>query len=136
MADWSHLEDRLDIRELYSRYGVAIDDHNADEWVNCFTEDGSFESGRFGKHVGTEGLRKFTKLYRESLGGASVLHVITNVHFKIEGDAGVGTCYLTYYHCKEGKIQQAAVGRYKDTLRKVDGRWYFASRQVTLEGHH
>jgi len=28
------------------------------------------------------------------------------------------------------------VGRYKDTLRKVSGRWHFASRLVTLDGHH
>ena len=83
MADLVNLQDRLDIDELYSRYAITIDDNQADEWVACFTEDGSFESGRFGKHVGKEGLKKFTKLYRESLGGASVMHVITNVYFKI-----------------------------------------------------
>lgn len=136
MPDLVNLQDRLDIHELYARYAVAIDNHEADDWVACFTSDGSFESGRFGKHVGRDGLARFTKLYRESLGGASVLHIITNVYFKIEGEAGTGTCCLTYYHCKEGKIQQEAVGRYMDTLRKVDGRWFFASRKVTLDGHH
>jgi len=136
MVDVNVLQDRLDVKELYSRYALTIDDNEADAWVDCFTEDGTFESGRFGKHTGKDGLKKFTKLYRESLGGAKVMHVITNVHFKLEGDAGAGTCYLIYYHCKEGKIQQAAVGRYRDTLRKVNGRWYFASRQVSLDGHH
>ena len=136
MVDVNLLQDRLDVEELYSRYAAAIDNNQADEWVSCFTEDGSFESARFGKHLGREGLKKFTKLYRESLGGAGVLHVITNVYFKLEGDGGAGGCYLVYYHCKEGKIQQAAVGRYKDTLRKVNGRWHFASRLVTLDGHY
>lgn len=136
MVDVNVLQDRLDVKELYSRYALTIDNNEADAWVDCFTEDGTFVSTRFGTHKGKEGLRRFTKLYRESLGGAEVLHVITNVHFKLEGDAGAGTCYLTYYHCKGGKIQQSAVGRYKDTLRKVNGRWYFASRSVSLEGHH
>ena len=136
MVDVNVLQDRLDVKELYSRYAWTIDNNESDAWVDCFTEDGTFESSRFGKHTGKEGLKKFTKLYRESLGGAQVLHVITNVHFKLEGDGGAGRCYLIYYHCKEGKIQQSAIGRYKDTLRKVNGRWYFASRQVSLDGHH
>ncbi len=136
MADAGNLQDRLDIHELYARYAATIDNGEYEDWLSCFTEDGVFESTRFGKHVGREGLRKFTKIYRESLGGAQVLHAITNVYFKIEGDAGAGSCYLLYYHCKDGKIQQAAVGRYKDTLRKVDGRWLFASRKVSLDGHH
>jgi hypothetical protein len=136
MTDENALRDRLDVRELYSRHAIAIDNHQADAWVACFTEDGIFESGLLGKHVGAEGLKKFTKLYRESLGGAQVLHIISNVHFQLEGEAGVGSCYLTYYHCKEGRIQQAAVGRYRDTLRKVDGRWFFASRALSLDGHH
>ncbi len=135
MADLGNLQDRLDVHELYARYAAAIDNGDYDDWLKCFTEDGVFESTRFGRHAGQEGLRKFTKIYRESLGGAQVLHVITNVYFKLEGDGGAGSCYLAYYHCKEGRIQQAAVGRYKDTLRKVDGRWFFASRKVSLDGH-
>jgi uncharacterized protein (TIGR02246 family) len=136
MADLASVEDRLDIHELYVRYAQAIDDGEYDNWLACFTEDGVFESGRFGRHQGQEGLRKFTRIYRDSLGGASVLHVITNVLFKIEGDGAAGSCYLAYYHCKDGKIQQAAAGRYKDSLRKVNGRWLFASRKVSLDGHH
>ncbi|HKN00146.1 MAG TPA: nuclear transport factor 2 family protein [Candidatus Binataceae bacterium] len=130
------VEDRLDIHDLYARYASAIDNAEYDDWLACFTEDGVFESSRFGKHSGQEGLRKFTRIYRDSLGGAQVLHVITNVHFKIEAEAGMGSCYLVYYHCKDGRVQQAAAGRYKDTLRKVNGQWHFASRKVSLDGHH
>ncbi len=135
MAEPGNLQDRLDVHELYARYAAANDNGDYDDWLQCFTEDGVFESTRFGRHAGQEGLRKFTRIYRESLGGAQVLHVITNVYFKLEGDAGAGSCYLAYYHCKEGRIQQSAVGRYKDSLRKVNGRWCFASRKVSLDGH-
>ena len=130
------VEDRLDIHELYARYANSIDDGSYDEWLDCFTDDGVFESSRFGKHIGREGLQKFTRIYRDSLGGAQVRHVVTNVIFKLEGNAGAGGCYLIYYHCKDGHVQQASVGYYRDTLRKVGGRWRFASRKVSLDGHH
>ena len=72
-------EDREEIHELYARYGMTIDNGQFDDWVDCFTEDGVFESQRFGRHSGVQGLRRFTAIYRESLGGAQVRHVITNV---------------------------------------------------------
>ncbi len=129
------LEDREQIRELYARYAMAIDTSDYDAWVDCFTEDGVFESTRFGRHAGAQGLRRFTAIYRESLGGAQVRHVITNETFQIEGDRGTGACYLVYYHCKDGRVQQTAVGHYRDRLRKAGGKWRFESRQVALDGH-
>ena len=38
------VEDREQIRELYARYAFYIDSSKFEEWVNCFTEDGIFES--------------------------------------------------------------------------------------------
>jgi len=42
-------------------------------------------------------------MYKESLGGAKVLHVVANPAFDLDGDRGSGTSYLLYYHCKDGK---------------------------------
>jgi uncharacterized protein (TIGR02246 family) len=128
-------EDREEIRDLYARYAATIDDGDYDAWLECFTDDGVFESSRFGRHSGRDGLRRFTQIYRDSLGGAQVRHVCTNLLFRIEGDAATGSCYLIYYHCNDGKIQQAAVGHYRDTMRKTGGRWKFQSRKVALDGH-
>jgi len=128
------LEDREEIRELYARYAHTIDNRRYDEWLDCFTDDGVFESPRFGKHTGREGLRRFTAIYKDSLGGAKPFHQITNVIFKIEGDSATGGCYLTYYHCKDGKAALSAAGTYTDRLRKVDGGWRFESRKVTIDG--
>ena len=129
------IEDREAIRELYARYAHTIDNARYGEWLDCFTEDGVFESQRFGRHSGVQGLRRFTAIYRESLGGAQVRHVITNVSFQVDGERGSGGCYLVYYHCKDGKVQQTAVGYYRDKLRKAGGKWRFESRQVALDGH-
>lgn len=132
MGTW---EDREQIRELYARYAYTADLGPYPEWVQCFTADGVFESPLFGQHKGSQGLLRFTAIYKESQGGAQVRHVMTNVSFVISGDCATGGCYLNYYHCKDGKVTLAALGRYEDKLRKVDGEWLFESRKVHLDGH-
>src|SRR6266481_2405992 len=89
------IEDREEVRVLHARYCLTIDTCRYDEWIDCFTEDGVFESPRFGKHAGRDGLRRFTAMYKESLGGAQVLHVVANPAFDLDGDNGTGTSYLS-----------------------------------------
>lgn len=128
------VEDYEEIRELYARYADTLDNGRYAEWLELFAADGSFESSRFGRHTGREGLEKFTRIYRESLGGAQARHIIANVLFTIDGDRAAGSCYLIYSHCKEGRVQQTTFANYRDTLRRVDGRWRFLSRKVSLDG--
>jgi SnoaL-like protein len=135
MAITGTWEDREQIRELYARYAYTIDYGAHEEWVRCFTEDGVFESPRFGRHAGHAALLKFTATYKESNGAAQVRHMMTNVTFELNGDAATGGCYLTYYHCRGGKATLEALGRYEDELRKVDGKWLFQRRRVYIDGH-
>jgi len=136
MAITGTLEDREEIRALQARYCWTIDRGRYDEWIDCFTEDGVFESPRFGLHRGRDGLKRFAALYQESLGGAQVLHVVANPAIELDGDRGTGTAHLLYYHCKDGRVQQSTVGYYTDELRKTPAGWRFASRKVTILGHH
>ncbi len=135
MATTGTWEDREQIRELYARYAYTVDFYRYSEWVQCFTEDGVFESPIFGEFKGPQGLLKFTAMYKESQGGSQVRHVMSNITFQITGAAATGGCYLTYYHCKDGKVSLAALGRYEDQLRKVNGEWLFVRRKVHLDGH-
>jgi len=129
------VEDREQIRELYARYAYTIDYGPYEEWVNCFTDDGVFDSPRFGRHAGHKALLSFTAMYRDSNGDAKVRHMMTNVTFRVNGDSATGGCYLTYYHCKNGKAILEAIGRYEDELRKAEGNWLFARRRVFIDGH-
>ncbi len=135
MAITGTWEDHEQIRELSARYAYTVDLYQYPEWVQCFTEDGVFASPIFGEFKGSQGLLKFTAQYKESQGGSQVRHVMSNVSFKINGDTATGGCYLTYYHCKDGKVALAAVGRYEDKLRKVNGEWLFERRKVIIDGH-
>jgi 3-phenylpropionate/cinnamic acid dioxygenase small subunit len=66
------VEDREQIRELYARYAIYLDSSKFEEWVNCFTEDGIFESPSLGKHTGHAALRRFCASLREKRAGAQV----------------------------------------------------------------
>ncbi len=107
-------EEREQVRELYARYAFTIDYNRFEEWVRCFTEDGVFESPIFGRHQGSQGLLKFTAQYKESMGGAKVVHVMSNVTFRLDGEHGTGD---------------------EDHLRRVNGEWLFESRKVHIDGH-
>ena len=52
MAITGTLADREEVRALHARYCLTIDAGRYDEWIDCFTGDGVFESPRFGKHRG------------------------------------------------------------------------------------
>ena len=127
------VEDREQIRELYARYALYIDSSKFEEWINCFTEDGIFESPSLGKHAGHAALRKFCASYRESCAGAQVRHMMVNVSFDVHGDHAHGTCNLIYFHIKSGKTELTAVGGYRDELCKLNGNWQFAHRQVYVD---
>lgn len=130
----ANIDDWRELHDLYARYAAAIDEGRYEEWVALFTKDGVFASPRFGRHAGRDGLRRFTAVYKESLGGARVRHMISNVLVEIDGDRASGSCALSYFHTQGGKSELAALGGYRDRMRKVDGRWRFESRQVVLDG--
>ena len=125
--------DREEIRELYARYALTIDDSQFEDWVNCFTPDGVFDSPIYGRSAGYDALRKFAASYKGSWAGARVRHMMVNVSFKIEGDRATGQCNLIYYRIKDGKTELAAIGGYKDELRKENGDWRFSLRRVFID---
>ncbi|MGW5106082.1 nuclear transport factor 2 family protein [Nocardia sp. NPDC004123] len=129
----SELEDRENIRELHSRYTISVDERHHEAWARCFTEDGTFSSPLLGTHTGFENLKRFATSYHENLAGVQVRHIISNISVEIDGTNAVGWCYLSYYHTESGETHLAALGGYRDTLRKVNGQWLFSRRDVFLD---
>ena len=126
-------DDREQIRELYARYAIVIDNSRFEEWVQTFTADGTFESPLMGKFTGHEQLRKFTQQYHASWEGGSVRHMMVNVSFDITGDTARGECNLIYFKVHDGKSELLLTGGYQDTLRKENGEWLFTHRRVWLD---
>lgn len=126
-------EDREQIRELYARYAIYVDSARFDEWVNCFSTDGVFDSPVMGKFAGHAELHKFTRQYHESWAGGGVRHMMVNVSFDVHGDTATGTCNLIYFKVHDGKSEFVLTGGYHDTLRKVTGEWLYTQRKVYLD---
>jgi 3-phenylpropionate/cinnamic acid dioxygenase small subunit len=126
-------EDRENVRELYARYAHTIDEGQFEQWADCFTDDGVFDTRELGRFVGRDALLKMARDYRAGLNGAQQRHIIDNVSFSLEGGQGTGTCNLSHFVTRDGVTQLTGVGVYRDLLRKVNGNWRFESRIVGFD---
>ncbi|MGH7906646.1 MAG: nuclear transport factor 2 family protein [Candidatus Binataceae bacterium] len=126
-------QDREQIRELYARYSITLDSGDFAEWLDCFTDDAVLTSPRFGNFSGRANLRSFVARYKESLGGARVMHVNSNLSFALDGEHGRGGCYFTFFHCKDGRLTLAAIGHYRDRFHCGNSIWRFENREVFLD---
>ena len=62
-------------------------------------------------------------------------HVTTNPIIEIDEDAGTATCrsyYTVLQQTDELSLQTIVTGRYHDRFERVDGRWRFSYRDLTL----
>ena len=128
-------DDRVEIRDLISRYNKAIDTGDADGYANTFTPDGQF-IGIVGTFNGRDELRAFAEAYsteEEYAEFYSAQHWVTNV--VADGDTDEATVFSHIQMVKPlpegGTI--LLVGHYDDIVRKVDGQWLFAQRIVVSD---
>ncbi len=75
-----------------------------------------------------------TRLYGD--GTPRTRHVTTNVIVTVEDDAGVASArssYTVFQQTDELPLQPIIVGRYHDTFHRVDGAWWFDTRQMFVD---
>lgn len=127
--------DRLEILELLSAYGHAIDSGDGKAYADCFTEDGTIELQRTGLHV--QGRYALAKFAREDHARSGAARHLTNSPI-IDGDsdhATIDVYLLRLFQDRSGNTQRGlgVIGRYHDTLQRIDGRWHFARREVFID---
>ncbi len=126
----SVLEEKDAIRDLMTRYCLAIDAGRYEEWAQCFTEDGIFDSPILGTWQGWDALRAFTTKYREWTGDAQSRHCVMNILIDIQGQTATAESYLLLTHAAQGKTELVISGRYEDRIEKVGDQWRFKERKV------
>lgn len=130
------VDDEVAVLRLYAEYNHAIDAGEVARWVATWTDDGLFEHpARI--YRGTEDLREFVTARTAGLAThhlRSQKHWNSDIVLEAEGNGAVGACELlvvgTLRDTEETVI--AAQGQYTDLLRKVDDRWLFCRRKLTL----
>ena len=125
----SKVEDHLAIRELAARYNRAFDYGNPEAWVECFTEDGSFEMGSKKLAAGHTDLLAFAQKMIPTM---KVKHCTTDAIVEVDGDTGTHDAYLILIDCGD-KVSVANSGRYIDAVVRVNGEWKFKQRVVDID---
>jgi SnoaL-like protein len=136
----SEAADRLALRELFDAYAHCADRRDAEGQKALFTED-----TRFGVYMAGPGTEPTYVLEgREALSPvfADLNRYEATTHFNgqstvvIDGARATGESYTIAHHLytEDGtRMIMIASLRYLDTFAKIDGRWYFAARDLILD---
>lgn len=141
----SDLADELQIRNLIARLAHTADTASTDalsaDYLNCFTDDATFELRTSGGVGGTvAGVMRgkaeilAAALDRRRIGlqgpGTHTMHVVTSTVVQVNGDeANAQSCFMFL-----GQLNTApailVAGLYDDAFRKVQGVWRLACRRA------
>ncbi len=73
-----------------------------------------------------------TRLYDD--GTPLTRHVTTNAIIEVEDGAGSARSYFTVFQRTDSlALQPIICGRYHDTFRRIDGRWWFDTRIMLVD---
>ena len=126
-------EDELAIRNLYASYCHLMDTGDAKAWCDCFVRDGVLSIPTQSVRIqGRENLARFADGYRRSTGGRD-RHVVMNIVLEAQdSNQTSGAAYLVVF--TGGRPPQAkTTGIYRDRLRREQGRWRFATRELLTD---
>lgn len=128
------VSDRLAIEALIATYNHSLDGGDYETWLACWTDDAVLDG--LGQYlVGREEISGFASAYddgfRRMLGGGR--HFTANILSIIDGDRATSESNVMVMAATANGPRVALVGHYRDELRRHDGTWRFAVRQMRLE---
>jgi uncharacterized protein (TIGR02246 family) len=126
----ARLLDRQAIEQLLAGdYPHALDTRDFDAYAALFTEDGELTlQGNTSK--GRAAIKAFVSALPAE---PRVIHPITNLSYRIDGDTATGGAYWQDVGLVNGAPGVLIAGRYEDTLRRVNGEWRIAKRSIVIE---
>jgi hypothetical protein len=134
------LEDEGGVLATMYQYGHALDYGLRDEFLDCFTRSGVWDSRRcdsgttpVGHYAGHAQLAGFFDRHTHA---PSVYHkhLLVEPRITIDGDLATAASYFVRVDEHGGEVYMPGFGRYQDRLvRSADGRWRFEERRVELE---
>jgi hypothetical protein len=136
------IEDRLEILQLFARYGRLVDSGDADGYLTLFTPDGSFARTNpilagTGSGLPPAAFRGHAELHRlvTDLTGqfqGKMRHQLTDISIGADGpDRARGICYGLITDWREGAGKLSMHGTYRMEIVRTEEGWRF--REVTLE---
>jgi hypothetical protein len=132
--------DRLAIRELFDAYAHCADRRDAEGQKALFTKDTRFAVYMAGEGTDAtyvlDGREALTPVFADLNRYDVTTHFNGQSTVVLDGDRATGESYTFAHHLyhdgDDRKIMIAAL-RYLDTFARIDGRWYFAERNLMLD---
>jgi uncharacterized protein (TIGR02246 family) len=139
----TYANDRAEIENLQARYMFALDWQDADTYASTFTEDGTLDWAR-GVVRGRAAIRAHMDTFRAVMFAqpadptarpTRLRHYITNLVLNVDGDKASARAawFEINNNTPDRSVRFVGYGHYDDELRKVDGKWLFASRRINNE---
>ncbi len=119
----TRMEDLEAIKQLKARYCEICDnDHNQDEIVTIFTEDGTWEGKGIGVAKGHGEIRTLFEGFARAISFSQ--HMVVNPIIEIDGDVAHGRWYFFgMFTMRKNNQALWQACRYHEEYRKVDGGW-------------
>lgn len=125
--------DRLEIRELISRYNRAVDGGDPEAWADTFTPDGVFESLLVGTFRGRDELLAFARefgrdsRYSQWTGGQ---HWIGNLIIEGDTDRAEVFSYHLMFVPEEATVRGVLMAAHEDIVVRSEPGWRFERRKL------
>jgi 3-phenylpropionate/cinnamic acid dioxygenase small subunit len=125
-------DDHVAIQNLIARYALLVDTGDFAGVGDLFAEATYVGVGEFTGREAVAGMLENTVIRYED-GTPGTHHAISNVIIEVDGDTAAAQAYVTIFQARpDFPLQCIAAGRYRDSFERVDGRWRFARRRVTI----
>ena len=125
--------DELEIRDVLARLAQGADDGDLKDYVQLFTEDGTWQGPDGGVHRGRADLLAGAQARRASGiqgPGANTFHVVSNTVIDLDGDTATGKSYYQYYGNTDGTPEIRRTGVYRDEFRRTPQGWKMHKRVI------
>ena len=126
-----------EIENLLHVYAERIDAGDLDGVAELFTH-GRIQPGPDATFEGRDQVRGMyeaaTRLYEN--GTPLTRHVTTNSIIEVDEEAGTASArssYTVFQRTEKLSLQPIIVGRYHDSFRRIDGRWWFDTRVMFVD---
>ena len=127
------LEDRIEIGELISRYGLVMDDRDMASMPELFTADVIIRS-RDGSMSAT-GRDAVVAMFRRRLSALGPSNHVTHdriISFDVAQPDVAHGIVLSHAELSLRGVTKVAAIRYRDTYRRDAGRWRFGEREIAF----
>lgn len=132
---WRGDSDELAIRNLIAKIAHLADDGDLDEYMSCFADDAVWGGGGQPMREGSKAILYGAQDRRaKGLSGPGTYsrHVIATTWIEMDGGAALARSVFHFYININTEPKLVALGVYKDTFTKLDGKWLLQRRE--LEG--